>query len=157
MPVELDENSLLLPIIGSVLIGLLILSGVVLFVISRRQVMPYGYIYDDRHELVLDLSSVRRGGIKGMVSKGVISMVDAPDLPVPGATLVFKKTGVDLHYDNSGGATMRVDGRPAARIVELRDGSRIGYAGRLFEYTTTRRKARPVEPVEPASPEPAAG
>ena len=157
LPVELDENSLLLPIIGSVLIGLLILSGVVLFVISRRQVMPYGYIYDDRHELVLDLSSVRRGGIKGMVSKGVISMVDAPDLPVPGATLVFKKTGVDLHYDNSGGATMRVDGRPAARIVELRDGSRIGYAGRLFEYTTTRRKARPVEPVEPASPEPAAG
>ena len=157
LPVEQEESSLLLPIIGAVLIGLLILSGVVLFVISRKQVMPYGYIYDDRHELVLDLSSVRRGGIKGMVSKGVISMVDAPDLPVPGATLVFKKTGVDLHYDNSGGATMRVDGRPAARIVELRDGSRIGYAGRLFEYTTTRRKARPVEPVEPASPEPAAG
>jgi hypothetical protein len=160
LPVELDESSLLFPIMGGVLIGMLILSGVALFVISRRQAMPYGYIYDDRQELVLDLSVVRRGGIKGMMSKGVISMDDAPDLPVPGATLVFKKTGLELHYDNSGGATMRVDGRPAARIVELRDGSRIGYAGRLFEYTTTRRKARPVEPVEPvepASPEPAAG
>jgi hypothetical protein len=90
-------------------------------------------------------------------------MADAPDLPVPGATLVFKKTGLELHYDNSGGATMRVDGIPAARVVELRDGTRIGYAGRLFEYTTTRRKPRPVEPVEqaepvePANPEPAAG
>ncbi|HIF12964.1 MAG TPA: hypothetical protein EYQ82_08175 [Dehalococcoidia bacterium] len=154
---EESENSLLLPIIGGVLIGLLILSGVVLFVISRKQVMPYGYIYDDRQTLVLDLSCVRRGGIKGMVSKGVISMADAPELPVPGAVLIFKKTGLELHYDNSDGVTMRVDGRPAERIVELRDGSRIGYAGRLFEYTTTRRKARPVKPVEPASPEPAAG
>lgn len=163
LPVVLDESSLLFPIIGGVLIGLLILSGVALFVISRRQVMPYGYIYDDRQELVLDLSSVRRGGLKGVMSKGVISMADAPDLPVPGATLVFKKTGLELHYDNSGGATMRVDGIPAARVVELRDGTRIGYAGRLFEYTTTRRKPRPVEPVEqaepvePANPEPAAG
>ena len=159
LPVETEESesSLLLPIIGGVLIGLLILSGVVLFVISRKQVMPYGYIYDDRQELVLDLSSVRRGGIKGMVSKGVISMADAPDLPVPGAMLIFKKTGLELHYDNSYGVTMRLDGRPAERIVQLRDGSRIGYAGRLFEYTTTRRKARPVKPVEPTSPEPSAG
>ena len=165
LPIELDESSLLLPIIGGVLIGLLVISGVALFVISRRQVMPYGYIYDDRQELVLDLSSVRRGGLKGMISRGVISGADAPDMPVPGATLVFKKTGLELHYDNSAGATMRVDGRPAARVVELRDGSRIGYAGRLFEYTTTRRKPRPIEPpesveVEPeksASPEPAAG
>lgn len=159
LPVETEESesSLLLPIIGGVLIGLLILSGVVLFVISRKQVMPYGYIYDDRQELVLDLSSVRRGGIKGMVSKGVISMTDAPDLPVPGAMLIFKKTGLELHYDNSYGVTMRLDGRPAERIVQLRDGSRIGYAGRLFEYTTTRRKARPVKPVEPTSPEPSAG
>jgi len=95
-----------------------------------------------------------------MMSKGVISTADAPDLPVPGATLVFKKSGLELHYDNSGGATMRVDGKPAASVVELRDGARIGYAGRLFEYTTTRRKPRPVVPVEPvetASPEPAAG
>ena len=159
LPVETEESesSLLLPIIGGVLIGLLILSGVVLFVISRKQVMPYGYIYDDRQELVLDLSSVRRGGIKGMVSKGVISMADAPDLPVPGAMLIFKKTGLELHYDNSDGVTMRLDGRPAERIVQLRDGSRIGYAGRLFEYTTTRRKARPVKPVEPPSPEPSTG
>jgi len=159
LPVETEESesSLLLPIIGGVLIGLLILSGVVLFVISRKQVMPYGYIYDDRQELVLDLSSVRRGGIKGMVSKGVISMADAPDLPVPGAMLIFKKTGLERHYDNSYGVTMRLDGRPAERIVQLRDGSRIGYAGRLFEYTTTRRKARPVKPVEPPSPEPSAG
>ena len=159
LPVETEESesSLLLPIIGGVLIGLLILSGVVLFVISRKQVMPYGYIYDDRQELVLDLSSVRRGGIKGMVSKGVISMTDAPDLPVPGAMLIFKKTGLELHYDNSDGVTMRLDGRPAERIVQLRDGSRIGYAGRLFEYTTTRRKARPVKPVEPPSPEPSTG
>ena len=159
LPVETEESesSLLLPIIGGVLIGLLILSGVVLFVISRKQVMPYGYIYDDRQELVLDLSSVRRGGIKGMVSKGVISMADAPDLPVPGAMLIFKKTGLELHYDNSYGVTMRLDGRPAERIVQLLDGSRIGYAGRLFEYTTTRRKARPVKPVEPTSPEPSAG
>jgi len=159
LPVETEESesSLLLPIIGGVLIGLLILSGVVLFVISRKQVMPYGYIYDDRQELVLDLSSVRRGGIKGMVSKGVISMTDAPDLPVPGAMLIFKKTGLELHYDNSDGVTMRLDGRPAERIVQLRDGSRIGYSGRLFEYTTTRRKARPVKPVEPPSPEPSTG
>ena len=159
LPVETEESesSLLLPIIGGVLIGLLILSGVVLFVISRKQVMPYGYIYDDRQELVLDLSSVRRGGIKGMVSKGVISMADAPDLPVPGAMLIFKKTGLELHYDNSYGVTMRLDGRPAERIVQLLDGSRIGYAGRLFEYTTTRRKARPVKPVEPPSPEPSTG
>lgn len=157
LPVEQEESSLLLPIIGAVLIGLLILSGVVLFVISRKQVMPYGYIYDDRQELVLDLSSVRRGGIKGVVFKGVISITDAPDLPVPGAMLIFKKTGLELHYDNSDGVTMRVDGRPAERIVELSDGSRIGYAGRLFEYTTTRRKARPVKPVEPTNPEPDAG
>jgi len=92
-----------------------------------------------------------------MVSKGVISMTDAPDLPVPGAMLIFKKTGLELHYDNSDGVTMRLDGRPAERIVQLRDGSRIGYAGRLFEYTTTRRKARPVKPVEPPSPEPSTG
>ncbi len=153
-PAELDDGSLLVPTIGGVLIVLLVLFGITLFVIARRQVTPYGYIYDDRQQLVLDLSSARRGGLKGMMSRGVISDAEAPDLPVPGARIVFKRSGVELQYDNSGSATMRVDGKPAARIVALRDGSRIGFAGRLFEFSTSRRRSRPAVPTVP---EPAAG
>ncbi|MBT4515553.1 MAG: hypothetical protein HOC77_10735 [Chloroflexi bacterium] len=152
--IEPEETSLVLPIVGAVLIGLLVILGVALFVITRRQVIPFGYIYDDHQELVLDLSRVRRGGLRGLLAKGVVSIADAPELPVPGARLVFKPSGVELHYDNSGSATMRINGRPAARIVELRDGSRIGFSGRLFEYTTSKRRAMP---VPPPAPEPAAG
>ncbi|HCV26803.1 MAG TPA: hypothetical protein DGB32_00605, partial [Dehalococcoidia bacterium] len=147
----------MLPVIGGVMISLLIMLGVVVFVINRRHVMPYGYIYDDRQQLILDLSMVRRGGLKGLTSRGVVSLADAPELPVPGATMVFKRSGVELRYENSGNFTMRVDGQPAPRVTELRDGSRIGYSGRLFEYTTTRRHARRIAPVPTASPEPAAG
>jgi hypothetical protein len=153
-----EPESLVLPIIGGVLIGLLVFSGIALFVIARRQVVPHGYIYDDREQLLLDLSSVRKGGLKGLLSKGAISVADAPELPVPDAKLVFKRSGIELHYDNSGNGTMRVDGKPAARVVELRDGSRIGFAGRLFEYTSSRRSARPTfTPSMEAAPEPAAG
>ncbi|MDP6273910.1 MAG: hypothetical protein QGI84_07925 [Dehalococcoidia bacterium] len=147
----------MLPVIGGVMISLLIMLGVVVFVINRRHVMPYGYIYDDRQQLILDLSMVRRDGLKGLTSRGVVSLADAPELPVPGATMVFKRSGVELRYENSGNFTMRVDGQPAPRVTELRDGSRIGYSGRLFEYTTTRRHARRIAPVPTASPEPAAG
>jgi hypothetical protein len=153
-PIEIEDESLLIPVIGSVLIGLLILFGISLFVIARRQVTPYGYIYDDRQRIVLDLSAARRGGLKGLMSRGVISYAEAPDLPVPGARIVFKRSGVELRYDNSGNATMRIDGKPAARVVELRDGSRIGFAGRLFEFSASRRRSLP---VVSATPEPAAG
>ena len=152
--VPVPNDSLLLPISGGVLIVLLVALGISFFVFTRRQVMPYGYIYDDRQQLVLDLSSVRRSGLKGMLSRGIVSMADAPNLPVPGATLVFKRSGAELHYDSSGSVTMRVDGRPAPRVVHLRDGSRIGYSGRLFEFTTSRRKA---QPIAPTAPEPATG
>ena len=128
--------------------------GIAFFVITRRQVTPHGYIYDDRQQLVIDLSSVRKGGLRGMMSRGTISMADAPGLPLPGATLVFKRSGVELHYDNSTSLTMRVDGRPVARVVHLRDGSRIGFSGRLFEFTTSRRQA---PRIVAASPEPAMG
>lgn len=149
-----EETSWLLPIVGAVVIGLLAILGFALYTVTKRQVIPYGYIYDDRQELVLDLSRVRRGGLKGLLSKGVVSITDAPELPVPGARLVFKPSGAELHYDNTSSATMRIDGRPAAQVVELRDGSRIGFSGRLFEFTTSRRRAIPTPTPEP---EPAAG
>ncbi|MBT6683120.1 MAG: hypothetical protein HOB07_13850, partial [Chloroflexi bacterium] len=49
--IEPEETSLVLPIVGAVLIGLLVILGVALFVITRRQVIPFGYIYDDHQEL----------------------------------------------------------------------------------------------------------
>ena len=151
---EIPDGSLFLPVAGGLLIALLVALGIAFFVITRRHVTPHGYIYDDRQQLVIDLSSVRKGGLRGMMSRGTISMADAPGLPLPGATLVFKRSGVELHYDNSTSLTMRVDGRPAARVVHLRDGSRIGFSGRLFEFTTSRRRA---PRVVAASPEPAMG
>lgn len=138
--VENEEPSQLIPIIGVALIALLVIVGGVLFLIARRQVVPYGYIYNDRQELVLDLSSIGRSGLNRFLSKGVVSVSDAPEFPVPGGRLIFKRSGPEIHYDNTGNATMRIDGRPAARVVELRDGSRIGFSGRLFEFSTSRRR-----------------
>ena len=153
-PVEIVEGPSFLPIVGGLLIALLVALGIAFFVITRRHVSPYGYIYDDRQQLIVDLSSIRKGGLKGMLSRGTISMTDAPDLPLPGARLVFKRSGVELHYDNSASLTMRVDGSPVARIVHLRDGSRIGFSGRLFEFTTARHRTQPAARV---TPEPAVG
>ncbi|MFP6678922.1 MAG: hypothetical protein VB824_02035, partial [Dehalococcoidia bacterium] len=147
--VENEEPSQLIPIIGVALIALLIIVGGVLFLIARRQVVPYGYIYNDRQELVLDLSSIGRSGLNRFLSKGVVSVSDAPEFPVPGGRLIFKRSGPEIHYDNTGNSTMRIDGRPAARVVELRDGSRIGFSGRLFEFSTSRRRV-----ISNPSPEP---
>ncbi|MDA1257865.1 MAG: hypothetical protein O3C10_08495 [Chloroflexi bacterium] len=151
---DVEPDGSILPIVGGLLIALLVGFGVAFFMINRRQVMPHGYIYDDRQQLVVDLSSVRKSGLQGLFARGTVSNVDAPDLPLPGARLVFKRTGTELQYDNAGHLTMRVDGKPAGRVVHLRDGSRIGFSGRLFEFTTSRRQVRN---IATQAPEPAVG
>ncbi|MEE8362650.1 MAG: choice-of-anchor X domain-containing protein, partial [Dehalococcoidia bacterium] len=118
-----------------------------------RKVRPYGYFYDDNRRLVLDLSAVRKPGLRGLFSRDRVTGDDAPTLPVPASTLVFTHDGPELRYDNDANPTLRVDGRPARAVEKLRDGTIIGFAGRLFEFALSRRPA----PTPAPNPEPAAG
>ncbi|MFW6175086.1 MAG: hypothetical protein ACOC5K_04835, partial [Chloroflexota bacterium] len=106
---------------------------------ARNYVEPYGFLYDDYGTLVSDLSSVRKTGLSGWLSRGAVSAMDVRSFPVPGATFVFTKDGIELQYDNTRGRTLRVNGVPAGRSVSLTDGARIGFAGRLYVFSTSPR------------------
>lgn len=129
-----------LPIWAWSIIGAAALVGLVLVVLQSRRVQPYGYIYDDQDNLLVDFKNMKRGWIKKLTSTDTVHASEARGLPFHSGTFKFTRSGVELQYGQTDSQpSLRVNSRPAPPVVELEHDVWLGISGKLLTFTNERR------------------
>ena len=108
---------------------------------------PYGYLYNDSNDLVVDFAKLERRPAIMLLLK---SFVRGKELGVPeleGLWFRFSRKRIGLMVRRAGPG-VRVNDRPISRFATIRDRTWIGTGGRLFSYWLS---------AQPPQPEPAAG
>ena len=110
---------------------------------------PFGFLYDDSDRLIVDFSNMKRSDLRRLLTPDAVGAVEIPDLPFDGGVFRFaRNNSVALHYSPAPrDSSLRVDGRPAARVTALRDITWLGVSGRLIRFVPERLES-------PASPDP---
>ena len=114
---------------------LLSLSLVIFFVTKKK---PYGKLVDDRGNVLVDFSTMKRPFIKSIISPGVIPANEIVKLPFSGGVFVFRKGRVIFeNKPNFGDPSIRINGMPSPKIVYLDEEVTLGAAGRLMKFIET--------------------
>ena len=124
-----------------IVVGLITIAVVVVVPIwhmTRRR--PFGYLYDDSDNLVVDFAGVERSGSRNFLAPDIIWAREIQDLPFDGGAFRFARNNtVTLHYARAAGdASLRVDGRPAGGVTQLREDTWLGVSGRLLRFVPER-------------------
>ena len=101
------------------------------------QTRPYGYIYGDREERLVDFSAIRRSPFAAIFRR---SYVSGAELHIPGLEHVeFRFSGRTIHvYKDSGSqSTVRVNNQPLIDHAVVQDRTWIGARGKLYTFLTT--------------------
>ncbi len=113
------------------------LLGVITFIISfkvLRKTAPFGYLYDDLDNQVVDFASLKRGFLEGIFRRNIVKVEYLPQLPLTNGIFKFNKRRVEFHYANSASAVVRVNGKPAKDIILLSPEVTLGISGRLLTF-----------------------
>ncbi len=99
---------------------------------------PFGYLYGDRGQLVVDFSTLQRRPVMNLVFRNVVSGVELGISGLEGAKFTFTSSQqVVMSSGQSSHATVRVNNQPLIGQMSLHDNSWIGAAGRLYSFSTT--------------------
>lgn len=111
------------------------LGAAAVYFITRSR--PYGFLYDDEDEPLVDFSSVERNLVSGFLFKGLVS---GRDLGVPGfEDVVFHFSGKQASVRNVGEEpSVRVNNHPLVGQVDLHDRTWIGARGKLYTFMLSR-------------------
>lgn len=119
------------PMAGLVVVSV-VLAGILIAGVSwLGRVRPYGYLYTDRDELVVDFSRVRRNPIMNLLFK---SSVRGAELGAPGLekiSLEFSRRRVGLRARQVS-PTVRVNNQPVGGRTSIQDRTWIGTHGKLY-------------------------
>ena len=119
-------------------VSLVVAVGLVVAVIYMgRRTRPYGYLYDDRDEPVVDFSNLRRHPIFKLLFR---SQVRGWELGVPGLEGVsFRFAGKRIGLRSRRAApTVRVNNQPLIGDTTIQDRAWIGVHGRLYNFFVAR-------------------
>ena len=100
------------------------------------QTRPYGYIYGDRDERLVDFSAIRRDAFAAVFRR---SYVRGAELGIPGLeNVAFKFSGNEIHVykDRSSQSTVRVNNQPLIDQVVVQNRTWIGARGKLYTFLT---------------------
>ena len=98
------------------------------------QTRPYGYIYGDREERLVDFSAVRRNPLVAMFRR---SYVRGAELGVPGLeNVAFRFSGGNIHVHRGKGSqsTVRVNNQPLVDQAVVQNRTWIGARGKLYTF-----------------------
>ena len=124
-------------------ITLALLGGMILALVLYRLVYwltrttPFGYLYNDRGQVVVDFSNLRRKSVDDLRSR---DKVPGRELGVPGlenVTFAFDGPDVYLSGNQESDASIRsvrVNNQPLIEDMQLHDNTWIGTAGRLYSF-----------------------
>ena len=118
-------------LVGLAVAVLAALGAAAVYFITRSR--PYGFLYDDEDEPLVDFSSVKRNPVSGFLFKGLVS---GRDLGVPGfEDVVFRFSGKQASVRNVGDEpSVRVNNQPLVGQVDLHDRTWIGARGKLYTF-----------------------
>ena len=112
-----------------------LLAGVIaaaVHVVSRPR--PYGYLYDDSDEPVVDFSKVKRHPLLALLSRGSVSGKDLNIPGLEGVVFYFTRSGIRLRNSRKQ-PSVRVNNEPLMGQATLQDRTWIGARGKLFTFT----------------------
>ena len=141
---------LLLAIAGGLL---LVGAAVVAYLMTRPR--PFGYLYDDQEEPVVDFGGLQRRPIMALI-RG--STVRGGELGIQGLeSLVFhfSRAGVKIRSESQPeeGPTVRVNNQPLTQPTEIEHKSWIGIGGKLYSFLVSPPLRR-WEPVRETTNQP---
>ena len=100
------------------------------------QPRPYGYIYGDREERLVDFSALRRNPLTAIFRR---SYVRGEELSIPGLEdVAFRFSGGNIHVHKGKGSqsTVRVNNQPLIDHALVQNRTWIGARGKLYTFLT---------------------
>jgi hypothetical protein len=113
------------------IIVLAILGAIASYLLTRTR--PYGFIYSDSDEPLVDFAAIRRHPIVDLVRRSTVS---GKDLDLPGLEgVVFRFAKGRIRLSNSGDQpTVRVNNQPLIGDAAIEDRTWIGTGGKLYTF-----------------------
>ena len=122
-------------IVALAVLGVIILA-LVGYWLSKKA--PFGYLYTEDGELVLDFSAIERTALNNLVHRNRVSGADLTE-ELPGfesVSFVFRRGEVSIETTEASSAmNVRVDNQPVTDQTVVYDNSLIGAQGRLYTFT----------------------
>ena len=115
---------------GSIAVGAVLLAVALYW---RTRVRPYGYLYDDRDDLVVDFANLKRRPIMKLVLKNYVRGKELGIQRMEGVRFSFSKSRVGLS-SRSVAPTLRVNNQPVVGKATLRHRAWIGIHGKLYSF-----------------------
>ena len=131
-PVDAIGEPASLSWIGLVIVPLLTIVGVGIYFLLQTR--PYGYIYGDREERLVDFSALKRNPLVAIFRR---SHVEGSELDVPGLeNVAFRFSGEAIHVQRGkgDGTTVRVNNQPLVDQAVIQDRTWIGTRGKLYTF-----------------------
>ena len=130
-PVLVEASGFPLWVLALVVIPLAVIAAGAVYLLTRTR--PYGYLYDDHHEPLVDFSKVKRHPILELIFRG---SVRGRDLNVPGLEdVVFNFTrGMVKIRSLRQQPTIRVNSQPLVGQAPLEHRTWLGTRGKLYTF-----------------------
>ena len=110
---------------------LVALAGATVYWLTRRS--PYGYIFDDKGNMVVDFANLEREGRQKLFSKETVVGREIPINGLDGVAFTFTKHGVGLQNMEMA-RNVRVNNLPLVSQAAIRNETVIGTEGRLYSF-----------------------
>ena len=130
-PPPLEPSGFPWGVVGGLMV--LALAAVAAGVYWRTRPRPYGYLYDDRQDLVLDFSSLRRHPIMRLLFKNYVWGKELGVAGLEGVAFVFTGKRIGLRSRRAS-PTVRVNNQPIVGQTTINDRTWIGTHGRLYSF-----------------------
>ncbi len=99
---------------------------------------PFGYLYGDRGQLVVDFSTLERRPVTNLVQRNVVNGTELGISGLEGAKFTFVSPNqVIMSSGPSSHATIRVNNQPLIGQMSIHDNTWVGAAGRLYSFSMT--------------------
>ncbi len=107
----------------------------ILVLIIRKKNSPYGYLIDDRDKVLVNFYVLERTLLNKIISKDFVSNSELKSIPLSLGGFKFHLNRVELRLSNKMvDISVRVNGKPAPKIIKLTSRSQIGVGGKLFKF-----------------------
>ena len=118
----------------------LLVAAVALFLLTRTR--PYGYIYDDRDEALVDFSKVERHPVLDFFFRSTVRGKDLGIQGLEGVVFHFSGKRVKLRSEQDT-PTVRVNNQPLVGQASIQHKAWIGSGGKLYSFLTLPPAALP--------------
>ena len=120
---------------------LVLMAALAVYWLTRSR--PYGFLYNDRSELIVDFANLNRGFFRSLVSK---NSVWGKELNIPGfegLSFNFTRRKIDLH-NRQVTTNVRVNNHPLVGQTSIQDRTWIGTQGKLYSFLLSSSPPQPL-------------